>query len=538
VEGKKATLATNTEGQKVIKISFPYDLDIIKEIRELPGRKYHKDLRCWSAPIFPKTVNELIKLGFTVDEKITNMISGHSAKLEKIMSDGVDGLKRQLRPFQSQGVTKIDIFKGRALLADEMGLGKTIMALAWLQMHKDLRPVIVVVPSNVKINWMREAKLWMTNPNVEILSGETPWKPSGSILVINYEVLHHWVLTLRRQHAKVLICDEAHYIKSNKARRTKAVRKLAKGIDYIQFLTGTPIENRPIEMFNMLNILYPEIFPNWFFYGKRYCKGKNNGFGWDFSGHSHEDELHNKLINTCMIRRLKKDVLKELPDKIPSFLPFEIDNQKEYEYAEKHFIQYIRALKGDKAAMKAKKVEQMASLESLKQLAVKGKLKQSIAWIRDFIESGEKLVVFATHHIVVDALMEEFKGMAVQLDGRVTSDIARQKAVDDFQLNPDIKIFIGNIKAAGKAITLTAASNVAILELPWTPGSLKQAIDRVHRMGQLKGVNVWYHLALNTIEEKLVRILDTKQKVSTSVIDGGELSEDDVFTLLINQYLI
>jgi SWI/SNF-related matrix-associated actin-dependent regulator 1 of chromatin subfamily A len=236
-----------------------------------------------------------------------------------------------------------------------------------------------------------------------------------------------------------------------------------------------------------------------------------------------------------MIRRLKKDVLQDLPDKQYSFTPIEIDNEKEYENAERDFIAFVRATKGDKAATRASNAQALAEIEGLKQLAVKGKLKVVKTWIQDFLDDDGKLVVFAHHKFVIDSLMETFKEVAVKLDGSV-SQTDRQKAIDDFQNVPSIRLFIGNIKAAGVGCTLTAASNVAFVELPWTPGDLSQAEDRCHRIGQKDSVNIHYLLSVGTIEEKIAHMLDTKRKVLASVHDGEEAVIESMLSELMNDY--
>jgi SWI/SNF-related matrix-associated actin-dependent regulator of chromatin subfamily A-like protein 1 len=345
----------------------------------------------------------------------------------------------------------------------------------------------------------------------------------------------YWVEELRKQQPQVLVLDEIHYIKSNSAQRTKATKKLAKGIPYIIGLGGTFIVNRPIEGYNALKLISPSLFPDYWAYAREYCNATYNGFGWNFNGASNVEELHRILTSTVMIRRLKKDVLQDLPDKIYSFVPMELDNEKEYEDAERDFIAFVRAEKGKAAAERASNAIAFAKTEGLRQLAVKGKLKHAIAWIRDFLEEDNKLVVFASHKFVIEALMTEFADIAVKIDG-TTSMTGRQMAVEDFQHKKHVRLFIGNIKAAGVGITLTAASNVAFLELPWTPGDLVQAQDRCHRIGQKECVNIHYLLARDTIEEKIARVIDRKQVVLDAILDGKETSVDSLLQELMNQY--
>ena len=532
---KTASLARNHEGELVIKISFPYDLDLIMKIRTLTGRKYHTDLHCWSIPVNISSINQLTEWGFILHDSIKKYIEKIRFRETEIVISGIPGLKGLLYPFQTRGVAFIETNGGRALVADEMGLGKTIQTLAWIQLHPEKRPVIIVVPASVKLNWEREAKAWLTKPKTEILSGGIPWKTTAEILIINYNILPKWINELKRRKAQILVTDECHYYKSNKALRTKAIKKVGKGIPHVIALSGTPIVNRPIEAFNAISLINSDIFPNFFHFAHKYCKPKYNGFGWDFNGHSNEEELHKILTDSIMIRRLKKDVLPDLPNKVRSFIPLELDNYNEYVNAEYNFISYIKQTKGPDAAEKASNAEMLGQIEILKQLAVKGKLEQAIDWIQDFLNTDEKLVVFATHKFVISTLMEKFGKVAVKIDGSVTG-INRQKAVDGFQNNTRIRLFIGNIQAAGIGITLTASSNVAFLELPWTPGELDQAEDRCHRIGQRSSVNIHYLLAINTIEEKIAKLLDSKRRVLDAVLDGKETDVKSLLAELIKSY--
>jgi SNF2 family DNA or RNA helicase len=374
--------------------------------------------------------------------------------------------------------------------------------------------------------------------DIQIINGTDTTIPiTGEIIIINYDVIHRgWNAKITELKPKVIIMDECHYIKNSSALRTKAVKEITKGIPHVIALTGTPIINRPIEAFNTISIIDKKLFPNWWTYVHSYCDAHHNGFGWDFSGAINTEELHDKLVQSIMLRRKKKDVLTDLPDKLYSYIPIELDNQKEYEIAEADFISYLAEVKGADAAKKAKGAEHLVKIEALKQLAVKGKLTAAIEWIRDFTNTnGNKLVVFTTHKITVDALINEFKDVAVKVDGSVSTD-KRDEAVQAFQENPQIKLFVGNIRAAGTGITLTTASSVAFLELPWTPGELAQAEDRCHRIGQKDTVNVYYLLASETIEEKIAALLDSKRKILDAVLDGTETAEESLLTELMKSY--
>lgn len=520
-----------------IKIIFPYNVDDLNNIKSLPGRRYHNESsKYWTCPYSVDAVKSLQEWGFSLSpELLDRLIVDETPPTELPKNLSVPGLQKALFPYQEEGVRFIESRKGNALIADEMGLGKTAQALAWLQLHPEKRPVIVIVPASLKLNWEKEARMWMAAPVVQVLSGTKPNVPLiGEIIIINYDILSGWLPALKEIKAKVLILDEVHYTKNQTAKRTKAVRALKKTIPHLIALSGTPIINRPVEAFTVLSMLDTSFNSFWKF-AQRYCDAKNNGFGWDFSGASNTEELHKKLTETVMIRRMKSEVLSELPPKIRSFTPIEMKNRSNYNRAERDFISYVQETKGAGAAKKAKAAEALAKIEGLKQISVEEKLPGCIQWIQDFLEVNDKLVVFANHKIVIEELMTEFKGIAVKIDGSVATD-KRQEIVEQFQTNKQIKLFIGNIKAAGVGITLTAASTVAFVELPWTPGELDQAEDRCHRIGQKDSVNIHYLMAPRTIEDKIARLLDNKRNIVDQVLDGKEDDGGSMFKELIASY--
>ena len=438
-------------------------------------------------------------------------------------------------PFQKENIQSIEDKNGRVLLADEMGLGKTIQALIWLKIHPELRPAVIIVPANIKTVWYRKLIEWQIAPSAQIISGEKPLSFYQDIIIINYKILRFHLEQLKKLNPKIIVMDECHYIKNRSAQRTKATKNLVKKTPYVIAISGTPATSRPIDFFNVLNLLRPDLWKNFWQFANRYCNPKHNGFGWDYSGSSNTEELHKTLINTVMIRRLKKDVLKDLPEKRRAVIPIEIDNRKEYDFAEANLIAWIRENEGREQAEKASNAETLVEFEKLKQLAAVGKMKSCIQWIEDFLESNEKLVVFCTHHKVIDILKEHFAIISVKLDGRNTPT-EKQSAVDIFQNDPDTRLFIGNIKAAGQGITLTAASNTCFIELGWTPGEHNQAEDRVHRIGQRDSVIAYYLIAENTIEDDIVDILDSKRKTLDAVLDGTQTEDTSLLRELLNKW--
>jgi SWI/SNF-related matrix-associated actin-dependent regulator 1 of chromatin subfamily A len=548
-----------------IKIRIPYNQKLIEEIKRIPGKRAQKDQRgwFWTVPLNITNCEKVVDLGITPSESLKEWYETKTVKFEVDPNFKVDGLNGIPYPFQNEGIQFIDVKGGKALIADDMGLGKTIQAIGYLQLHREESiPAVIIVPASVKINWKREIEKWMTNPKVAILSGrpsESTEIPKAEIYVINYDILANqdetttvikygienkvkrekrftgWADHLLKINPTTIICDECHYLKNTQAKRTKAVKKLTSKVKNCIMLSGTAIENRPIEIWQAINLIDPTLFPSYASFGKRYCDGKHNGYGWDYSGSSNEAELHKRLTESIMIRRLKKDVLKDLPQKQRSIIPMEIDNFPQYKKCQDDVIAYIRDHSGSKAAMKAAGAEALVKFEKLKQLAVKGKIKMAVQWVEDYIQD-EKLVVFCTHKEVIETLREKFKDVCVHIDGSV-SQINRQKAVDRFQNDDDCKLFIGNIKAAGVGITLTSASSTAFLELAWTPGAHDQAEDRVNRIGQkASSINAYYLLADNTIETEIAGLLDSKRKTIDAVLDGRETEDSDLLIELMKKY--
>lgn len=439
----------------------------------------------------------------------------------------------ELFPYQRKGVTFLERRKGRALIADEMGLGKTVQVLGWLQHRRSYRPTIIICPTSVRLHWQSLIRLMLHEecylPYSQTAAGIG--YENQSFIIIHYSIVPFWVDWLRALKPKVIVVDEAQAIKTNNTKRTNAVKALARKVPHVIGLTGTPIVNRPSEAFNILQIIDRKTFPNQRKYAERYCDRKLTYWGWDESGAINIPELH-ELLSSVMLRRRKVDVLKSLPPKIRSFVPLELTNRKEYTAAEKDFIGYVRETEGKEAAKKANKAAALTKVTFLRLLAARGKLEQAIDWIANTIEE-QKLVVFAVHREILDPVFNAFRKVAVRVDGSV-NEAERGRAIDRFQKDPKCRLFVGQTQAAGTGITLTAASNVAFLELPWTPGDLLQCEDRCHRIGQVNSVTIHYLLAANTIDEKMADLIDRKRRILDSVHDGETFPS--ILAELLNHY--
>lgn len=343
-----------------------------------------------------------------------------------------------------------------------------------------------------------------------------------------------WIYALLDYNPQVSIFDECHYLKNPKTIRAETAKKITQATDSLIMISGTPIENRPVEFFHILNMIQPDLFPSFWSYVQEYCDAHKGPFGWDFNGASNTKKLHKLLTDTVMIRRTKDEVLPDLPPKIYSILPFELQNKEEYIEAEQNIISWIQSNKGNQAADKASRATHLVKLGILRRLALQGMMHSNIKWIKNTVETDEKVIVVGVHKEPLRILQKTFPKISVKLDGE-TSKNKKQFVVDEFQNNDKIKIFLGQIKACGVGIDLFAASNVLFLELPWKPGELDQAADRAHRIGQTKSVNIWISAPKNTIYYYLAEILIQKQKTLNSILDGKEIEDETVLSELINK---
>ncbi len=435
-------------------------------------------------------------------------------------------------PFQKQCVRSVEHFDGRTLFSCDMGLGKSAMSL-WYAIRNGKFPMVVVCPASVKWQWQDEV-LKVLGMGSTVCEGMWSSPLQDDIVIVNYDVLGGWTEELRRLKPKLIVLDECQYIMNPKAKRTRNVRALCRGVKHVLALSGTPLVNRPIELFPTLNILQPTVFPSRFQFGLRYCGGKRNRWGWEFRGATKTKELNQLLLDTCMVRRRKDDVLSELPPKIYQVVPTEIEEAETYHDAEENFIEWL-ASEDPEAAVRASRAEGLTRTGHLLRLAARLKFRSTVDWINDRLAADDaKLIVFAVHQQMITALKQEIKCSSVVVDGGV-SGRQRVAAVNSFQNDPEVRVLIGNVQAAGVGLNLTAASGVVFTELPWQPGLVAQAIDRAHRIGQTDCVNVYFLVARGTLEEARCRIIARKQEVVTFVLDGTvEDGDQDTFAELVS----
>lgn len=436
--------------------------------------------------------------------------------------------------FQKVGAWRLHKFNGRGLLADDMGLGKTFQVLIYIRDYLEAEgPIIVVCPALAKEVWRREA-LRHVNMRSEILSGKKPRRRelklrNNHLIVINYDILSGWVDTLKALNPSLVILDECHYIKSRSALRTKAVRLLCRKpkVKHIIAMSGTPMANRPPELWPVLNLLKPKLFPNFFAFAKRYTRARRKWYGWEFKGGRNLKELNTLLTETCMIRRRKADVLKDLPPQVVSVVPMEIQNRRKYEATADMVRGWLSKI-GWQPKNHIERNEQRRLFGAEKRLAARLKIKSVIRWIDDFLAGSEdKLLVFGIHHKFLRPLHQHYKKVSVLVDGD-TSKVKRQLYFDRFNHDTETRLLFGNIDAAGVAWSCTSSSHVAFGEIAWTPGQHNQASDRIRGVGRgIKGqsANIYYLVAKDTCEEAICQLIQNKQATLDRTLDGKE--QDD-----------
>ncbi|XP_073318256.1 DNA annealing helicase and endonuclease ZRANB3 isoform X2 [Pagrus major] len=446
-------------------------------------------------------------------------------------------LLQRLMAFQREGVEFALSKNGRCMIADEMGLGKTVQAIAVAYAFRKEWPLLVVVPSSLKYPWIEEMERWIPelqpgDINLVENKSHTMGISSSKVTVLGYGLLstdaRPLVEALTRQRFAVVVVDESHYLKSRNAARTKILVPLIQSAKRAILLTGTPALGRPEELFMQIDALYPKRFGTWTDYAKKYCNAHYRYFGprrqWDCRGASNLDELHQRL-SQIMIRRLKAEVLTQLPPKVRQRIPFDLPKEAAKE-ASASFAEWERLMKGMGSGVVAtdNPFTQVMSLvtQMYKQTAIAkaGAVKD---YIKMMLEAEQlKFLVFAHHLTMLQACTEaviEAKAGYIRIDGSVPSS-ERIHLVNKFQSDPDTRVAVLSIQAAGQGLTFTAASHVVFAELYWNPGHIKQAEDRAHRIGQTASVNVHYLIAKGTFDTVMWSMLNRKETVTGCTLNG------------------
>jgi SWI/SNF-related matrix-associated actin-dependent regulator 1 of chromatin subfamily A len=440
-------------------------------------------------------------------------------------------------PFEHQKEAIIKLLENnKFILADDMGLGKTSAAIV-ASIEAKPNKTLVICPASLKQNWKREIENYTDKP-IYICEGKK-YEDSANYVIINYDIMKNFhslkskeETIIQKSKFDLVIIDESHYIKSPQASRTKLINDICKDIKKIWLLTGTPLTSRPIDYFNLLSLVDSPVSRNWMAYVRRYCAGYQFTVGmnkvWNVNGASNLDELRERT-SPLLLRRLKENVL-DLPEKIitPVYLTLK---SKEYENVMGEYFDWVKNNPKESKSLSV----QFTKLMKVRQIIADEKVKNTIELIQNTLEQERKVIVFSNFTGSLNKIYEHFKKNAVKLDGSSTTK-QRQDSVDKFQNEDKIKVFVGNIKAAGVGITLTSGDVVIFNDLSFVPADHSQAEDRAYRIGQKNSVSVLYPIFENTIEGIIYDMLDRKKKIISTVL-GDNLIEGDVSEDILTQIL-
>ena len=424
----------------------------------------------------------------------------------------------------------------RYILADDMGLGKTTSTII-AALETGSKKILIVCPASLKINWQREIENY-TDRSVYICEGKK-FSTEHDFVIVNYDIIKNFhdpknpnESLITQSNFDLVIMDEAHMISNTQAQRTKVINNFVKGIKYVWLLTGTPMTSRPMNYYNLLSIIESPVAQNWMAYAIRYCQGYQFRAGnrkvWNVSGASNLEELRDRTSKQ-VLRRLKEDVL-DLPEKIISPIYLRLKS-KEYEEVMGEYYDWYDKNPDESSSLTV----QFSKLMKVRKIIANEKVNQTIEIAENIIEQGKKVIIFTNFTDTLQLIHNHFKKESVYLDGSCSKQ-QRQYSVDQFQENEKIKVFVGNLKAAGVGLTLTSAEVVIMNDLSFVPAEHSQAEDRAYRYGQKNNVIVYYPLFDNTIEGIIYDILNNKKQVIRTVMGDGiiEQSSGDMVEEILN----
>lgn len=450
----------------------------------------------------------------------SSLIKSHT--IEKVEVDYSKYDNRPPLPHQKEAIEKL-VGSKRFILADDMGLAKTGSSII-AALETGVKKILIICPASLKINWQREIAIY-SDRSVFIAEGKK-FSTEHDIVIVNYDILKNFYdiknpndSVIGQINFDLIILDEAHLVSNSQAARTKIINSFTKKAKYLWLLTGTPMTNRPINYYNLLNLIESPVAQNWMAYAIRYCEGYQFRAGnrkvWNVNGASNLEELRDRTSGQ-ILRRLKDEVL-DLPDKIitPIYLK---TTSKEYKDLMGEYYEWL-----DKEEGSSSLTVQFSKLMQIRKLIANEKVKETIEFTQNIIDQDKKVIIFTNFTETLQMIHNHFGKQSVYLDGSCNKT-QRQYAVDQFQENDKIKVFVGNLKAAGVGLTLTKAEAVIMNDLSFVPAEHAQAEDRAYRYGQKNNVLVYYPLFINTIEGAIYDILNNKKKIIGTVM--GDISSD------------
>jgi SWI/SNF-related matrix-associated actin-dependent regulator 1 of chromatin subfamily A len=468
--------------------------------------------------------------------------AGAFAQLLGLAPNDLDGAYRQaialgdgLFPHQIEGVAFL-LGRRRAILADDMGLGKTRQAIVSLRHGSPGGPYLVVCPASVKRNWAREIEQATPGASVRVIEGSGAAHVAGSEwTIVNYDILSKHVAALASVPWAGLVFDEAHYLKNHTSVRSRLARQLAEHAarnatrqPAVYLLTGTPLTNRPRDLFVLLQLVGHSLGRSFLSFAKRYCAAEKTEYGWRTDGASNLEELTVQL-HGVMLRRSKDHVL-ALPPKLRTWLPVDVPpgtgSREIQEVVDLLVGRRVRA-PGDPGAVSDGSVRThvLALLTRARQKLAGAKVAATSDFVSGAVDQGEKVIVFSCFDEPLQKLATDFGDAAVLLTGRTPAH-SRQALVDRFQQDETVRVFLANIIAGGVGLNLTAASQVVFNDLDWVPANHWQAEDRAYRIGQTRTVNVTYLIGTGTVDDFVQAVLETKGALVSAVVDGHALTGD------------
>ncbi|XP_004376354.1 SWI/SNF-related matrix-associated actin-dependent regulator of chromatin subfamily A-like protein 1 isoform X1 [Trichechus manatus latirostris] len=504
-----------------------YSEDLVALFKQLDSRSYDVKTRKWNFLL--EDHNKLIERvrclpQVQLDPLPKTIIQAFASQLEKTSLhltvdapeadlSGVDSkLVSSLMPFQRAGVNFAIAKRGRLLLADDMGLGKTIQAICIAAFYRKEWPLLVVVPSSVRFTWEQAFLLWLPSLTPDCINVVVTGKDhlrAGLVNIVSFDLLSKLEKQLKTPF-KVVIVDESHFLKNSKTARCRAAMPILKVAKRVILLSGTPAMSRPAELYTQIIAVKPTFFPQFHAFGLRYCDAKRQPWGWDYSGSSNLNELKLLLEEAIMLRRLKSDVLSQLPAKQRKMVvvaPGRISARARAA---------LDAVAKEMITKDKTKKQQKEALFLFFRRTAETKIPSVIEYILDLLESGkEKFLVFAHHKVVLDAITNELERKHVQhirIDGS-TPSADRDNLCEQFQLSERHAVAVLSVTAANMGLTFSSADLVVFAELFWNPGVLIQAEDRVHRIGQTNSVGIHYLVARGTADDYLWPMIQEKLKV-------------------------
>ena len=455
-------------------------------------------------------------------------------KVENVVIDYEKYSHRPPLDHQKEAIQKL-VENKKFILADDMGLGKTTSTII-SALETGAKKVLIICPASLKINWQREIENY-SDRTTSIIEGKK-WD-DADFVIINYDIIKNFhddkkksESTIVKSKFDLVIVDEAHYVQNSQAQRTKLINDIGRNVERVWLLTGTPITSRPINYFNLLNLIDSPVAQNWMAYAIRYCQGYQFKAGnrkiWNVSGASNLEELRDRTSRQ-VLRRLKENVL-DLPEKIITPVYLRLKSKEYEELMGEYYDWYDKSGESDSLTL------QFTKLTKVRQVIAEEKTKATIELCENIIEQGKKVIVFTNFTKSLEMILQHFGKSAVRLDGQM-SQKERQLSVDNFQNDEKITVFVGNIKAAGVGITLTAAEAVVMNDLSFLPSDHSQAEDRSYRYGQKNNVLVYYPIFDNTVEGIIYDILKKKKNIFETIMGDNANSMDSVEEImnLINE---